>query len=81
MESKLSVQAELTGKKKKEKYILKKANCISNRMFQNKKNGLMLKKLNPALTLMCDYVVRLRLGSVKVTDLLLHHMKGSITFN
>lgn len=41
----------------------------------------MLEKVNPALTLMCDYVVKLRSRSVKVADLLLHHMKASITFN
>lgn len=41
----------------------------------------MLEKLNRALALMCDFLVKLRPGSVKVTDLFLHYMKGSITFN
>lgn len=41
----------------------------------------MLEKLNRAPALMCDFLAKLRPGSVKVTDLFLHHMKGSITFN
>lgn len=41
----------------------------------------MLEKLNRVLALMCDYLVKLGPGSVKVTDLFHHHMKGSITFN
>lgn len=42
---------------------------------------MMLEKLNQALTMMCDYAVKLGPGSVRVTDLFSHHMKGSIIFN
>lgn len=47
--------------------------------YIKKENGLVIEKLNLALTLICDYMVKLSSGGVIVMDLLLHHERSFIT--